>query len=226
MFQNKQKKYLVKIAAANDYLSKMDLNIEHLLEAVKVGHASRSNAGELHPPTTAGFNAWSDTNYGLSSRLIVEGWSRQVVDNMPILRHPNGAYQIVVSSGDMATGTALESLYPSTLQKKGVKFSSLFGGNSRDLFDKEVPLETLMQKTIGECPTYVLLYFYDQISGETRCELSLPSPADKAKIANREKQYVSEWEQRIIIGSVGGKPDLPKADFTEDSDFDITKKTY
>ena len=225
MPQNTLTKALIKIAEASDHLSQMNLSIDVLLEAVKVGHGSRSNANELHPPTTPGFNAWSDTNYGLSRRLIDEGWSRDVVDNIPILRHPNGAFQIVVSSGDMATGTALESMSPSTLQKKGVKFSSLFGGNTRDLFDKEVPLESLMQKTAGECPTYVLLYYYDQSKKETRCELSLPSPSDKDKIANKEKQYVSEWEQRIIIGTVGGEPDLPTADFTEDSDFDITRKT-
>lgn len=218
-------KAFVKTAEANEYLAKMDLSIDHLLEAVKIGHASRFNAGELHPPTTPGFNAWSDTNYGLSRRLIDEGWSREVVDNIPILLHPNGAYQIVVSSGDIATGTELESLMPSTLQKKGVKFSSLFGGNSRGLFDKNVPLDNLMKKTMGECPTYILLYYFDQTRNETRCELSLPSPADQAKIANKEKQYVSEWQQRIIIGIVGGEPDAPRPDFTEDTDFDITRKT-
>lgn len=215
----------VKIADASEHLTRMDLSIELLLDAVKVGHASRFSATELHPPTTPGFNAWSDTNFGLSRRLIDEGWSREVVDNIPILIHPNGAYQIVVSSGDHATGTELESLIPSTLQKKGVKFSSLFGGNSRGLFDKDVPLENLMKKTTGECPTYILLYYYDQTKNETRCELSLPSPADKAKIANREKQYVSEWQQRIIIGTVGGEPDAPRPDFTEDTDFDITRKS-
>lgn len=225
MTLNTLTKALIKIAEAPDHLSQMDLSIGVLLEAVKVGHGSRSNANELHPPTTPGFNAWSDTNYGLSLRLIDEGWSRDVINNIPILRHPNGAFQIVVSSGDIATGTPLESMTPSTLQKKGVKFSSLFGGNTRDLFDKEAPLENLMQKTAGECPTYVLLYYYDQAKNETRCELSLPSPSDKDKIANKEKQYVSEWEQRIIIGTVGGEPDLPTADFTEDSDFDITRKT-
>ncbi len=225
MFQNALSKPLIKIAEASAQLSKMDLNVEHLLEAVKIGHASRSNAGELHPPTTPGFNAWSETNYGLSRRLIDEGWSREVVDNIPILLHPNGAYQIVVSSGDMATGTELESMLPSTLQKKGIRFSSLFGGNSRDLFDKDVAFENLMQKTVGKCPTYVLLYYYDQARKETRCELSLPSPTDQAKIENKEKQYVSEWQQRIIIGSVGGEPDLPSPDFTDDTDFDIQRKT-
>lgn len=217
-------KPLVKTAEAREHLAKIDLNIDSLLKAVEIGHASRFNAGELHPPTAPGFNAWSDTNYGLSTYLIEEGWSRQVVDNIPILLHPNGAYQIVVSSGDMATGTDLESVIPSTLQKKGVKFSSLFGGNSRGLFDKDVPLKNLMKKTMGECPTYILLYYFDQARNETRCELSLPSPADKAKIANREKQYVSEWQERIIIGIVGGEPDAPKTDFTDDTAFDITRK--
>lgn len=32
-------------------------------------------------------------------------------------------------------------------------------------------------------------------------------------------------QQRIIIGTVGGEPDAPRPDFTEDTDFDITRKT-
>jgi hypothetical protein len=224
MLQNAQTITLVKTTEAPAHLSEMDLDRDLLLEAVGEGHAARANATELHPPTTAGYNAWTETNFGLSRRLVEQGWSIQFESNIPILRHPTGAYQIVVSSGDVATGTEVESWVPTTLMKKGRKFSSLFGENGRGLFDKDVLTSDLMQKIAGECPTYILLYHYDPLKSETRCELSLPSPTDEAKIANKEKQYVAIWQKQIIIGSVGGQLDLPTANFTDDSDFDITKK--
>ena len=225
MVQNAYTKILVKTTEAPGHLFQMNLDSDLLLGAVEEGHAARANPTELHPPGTAGYYAYSETNYGLSRRLVEQGWSIQRESNIPILQHPTGAYQIVVSSGDVATGTEVESWVPTTLMKKGGKFSSLFGENGRGLFDKDVLTDDLMQKIAGECPTYILLYHYDPLKSETRCELSLPSPADEAKIANKEKQYVAKWQKRIIIGSVGGQPNAPTPNFTDDSDFDITRKT-
>jgi hypothetical protein len=207
----------------------MDLTTELLNTAIMRGHAARMNATESHPVGTGGNFAYIETNGALREELIALGWTPVNSSNIPLIRHPSGAFQIFASSGDEHTGSCLDTLRPSTLREKGFKVSSLFESNHRDLFDKTPPSDlNITDKRVGICLTWILLYHFDEMTQQTKAEFALPQPVVQSD--NKTKHQVSHWEKRIILDVYGGGlPTTTKRmstpEFTGETDFDISSKT-
>jgi len=157
---------LVEVTAA---LAAMGLTIDELRTAVDAGEVDRDSCNLFNPPSDAGNRAHGTTTRVLRETLIKKGWSFSNSRHFCTTISPDGSIEIVVGSGDLATGHPL--LCPQTEHPKGDMMQAGVEVNQRQLsfaFIAEKVADNL------SCPiTWVLLrHRENQI---VRCELSVPT---------------------------------------------------
>lgn len=161
-----------------------------LREAVYQGHLQRTRLTLNHPTIYHGLNMWGEIVAGLREQLRPFNWTRQEVGGYALTVHEELGLAIMVASGDEATGKS--SAHPCNRSKKGRNTVDAIEANRQlEMFEKLPETE----EDTGGKQTWVLLHHTDIVCGEIRLELSRPSNIGK-------DGKISEWAERIILGSI------------------------
>jgi hypothetical protein len=155
-----------------------------------------------------GVLVYGKTTRALRDTLVPLGWLSRNGKNYCRVVHPTGAYSIVVASGDAFTGRADEN--PTTRSDKGPLTVRAVARNQASFAEvAEDPAEWIRAGVLPEF-TWILLHYFDNGDGEIRAELALPAGMS-------HDGHVSEWRERIIIGSI---PFTPNPAISDDGDDD------
>ena len=178
-------------------LDQLEVNEVALREAVYQGHLQRTRLTLNHPTIYHGLNMWGEIVAALREQLRPLGWTRQEIASYALTIHEERGLAITVASGDEATGNP--SAHPCNRSRKGRNTVEAIEANRQlELFEK-LPPE--IQDAASGKQTWVLMHHTDMVCGEIRLELSRPS-----SIAKDGK--ISEWSERIILGSIPFDDDL------------------
>lgn len=140
---------------------------------------------------------WGEIVAALREQLRPFGWVRQEVGGYASTVHEERGLAITVASGDEATGNP--SAQPCNRSRKGRNTIEAIEANRQlELFDT-LPAET--QDEADGKQTWVLIHHTDIVRGEIRLEFSRPSNIGK-------DGKISEWSERIILGSIPFDDDL------------------
>lgn len=183
-------------ALISDRLTSMGLSEDTLHTVVARGQAERNTATELHPANAGGTFAYMWGIHELRSQLLPQGWTIRRIRNFELTVHPDGRMAIAVSGGDQDTGRV--DGQPHTRNPKGNQTAQAIASNQFSLFPAPQPVTTERSAT----EVWFLLYYTDV--NEVRLELSLPTDMD-------EQGRVSNWQTRLILGSVPLDPDFSVA---------------
>ncbi|MAY26417.1 MAG: hypothetical protein CMK02_09000 [Polycyclovorans sp.] len=178
-------------------LDQLEVNEVALREAVYQGHLQRTRLTLNHPTIYHGLNMWGEIVAALREQLRPLGWTRQEVGSYALTVHEERGLAITVASGDEATGNP--SAHPCNRSKKGRNTVEAIEANRQlELFEKLPP--DIQDEADGK-QTWVLMHHTDTVRGEIRLELSRPSSIGK-------DGKISEWSERIILGSIPFDDDL------------------
>lgn len=178
-------------------LDQLEVNEVALREAVYQGHLQRTRLTLNHPTIYHGLNMWGEIVAALREQLRPLGWTRQEVGSYALTAHEERGLAITVASGDEATGNP--SAHPCNRSKKGRNTVEAIEANRQlELFEKLPP--DIQDEADGK-QTWVLMHHTDTVRGEIRLELSRPSSIGK-------DGKISEWSERIILGSIPFDDDL------------------
>lgn len=178
-------------------LDQLEVNEVALREAVYQGHLQRTRLTINHPTIYHGLNMWGEIVAALREQLRPLGWTRQEVGSYALTAHEERGLAITVASGDEATGNP--SAHPCNRSKKGRNTVEAIEANRQlELFEKLPP--EIQDEADGK-QTWVLMHHTDTVRGEIRLELSRPSSIGK-------DGKISEWSERIILGSIPFDDDL------------------
>lgn len=178
-------------------LDQLEVNEVALREAVYQGHLQRTRLTLNHPTIYHGLNMWGEIVAALREQLRPLGWTRQEVGSYALTVHEERGLAITVASGDEATGNP--SAHPCNRSKKGRNTVEAIEANRQlELFEKLPP--EIQDEADGK-QTWVLMHHTDTVRGEIRLELSRPSSIGK-------DGKISEWSERIILGSIPFDDDL------------------
>ena len=178
-------------------LDQLEVNEVALREAVYQGQLQRTRLTINHPTIYHGLNMWGEIVAALREQLRPLGWTRQEVGSYALTAHEERGLAITVASGDEATGNP--SAPPCNRSKKGRKTVAAIEANRQlELFEKLPP--EIQDEADGK-QTWVLMHHTDTVRGEIRLELSRPSSIGK-------DGKISEWSERIILGSIPFDDDL------------------
>ncbi|MCK9551662.1 hypothetical protein [Aquamicrobium sp.] len=178
-------------------LDQLEVNEVALREAVYQGHLQRTRLTLNHPTIYHGLNMWGEIVAALREQLRPLGWTRQEVGSYALTAHEERGLAITVASGDEATGNP--SAHPCNRSKKGRNTVEAIEANRQlELFEKLPP--EIQDEADGK-QTWVLMHHTDTVRGEIRLELSRPSSIGK-------DGKISEWSERIILGSIPFDDDL------------------
>lgn len=178
-------------------LDQLEVNEVALREAVYQGHLQRTRLTLNHPTIYHGLNMWGEIVAALREQLRPLGWTRQEIASYALTIHEERGLAITVASGDEATGNP--SAHPCNRSRKGRNTVEAIEANRQlELFEKLPP--EIQDEAYGK-QTWVLMHHTDMVCGEIRLELSRPS-----SIAKDGK--ISEWSERIILGSIPFDDDL------------------
>jgi hypothetical protein len=160
---------LVSVVEVNEALMLMGLTVSELHEAIDAGEIDRDTCNYFNPPSDAGNRAHGTTTRVLRETLVPKGWKFSNSRNFCTTISPDNAIEIVVGSGDFATGNAI--LTPQTEHPKGDMMLAGVSINQRQLSFSFADPEA---KSDPSAPiTWVLLrHRHEQI---VRCELSIPT---------------------------------------------------
>lgn len=178
-------------------LDQLEVNEVALREAVYQGHLQRTRLTINHPTIYHGLNMWGEIVAALREQLRPLGWTRQEVGSYALTAHEERGLAITVASGDEATGNP--SAHPCNRSKKGRNTVEAIEANRQlGLFEKLPP--EIQDEADGK-QTWVLMHHTDTVRGEIRLELSRPLSIGK-------DGKISEWSERIILGSIPFDDDL------------------
>jgi hypothetical protein len=179
-------------------LDQLEVNEAALREAVYQGHLQRTRLTLNHPTIYHGLNMWGEIVAALREQLRPFGWIRQEVGGYASTVHEEQGLAISVASGDEATGNPFGQ--PCNRSRKGRNTIEAIAANRQlELFDA-LPAET--QEEADGKQTWFLIHHTDTVRGEIRLELSRPLNMDK------KDGKISEWSERIILGSIPFDDDL------------------
>jgi hypothetical protein len=172
-------------------LVQLGVNESALREAVYQGHLQRTRLTLNHPVIYHGLNMWGEIVAALRDQLRPLGWIRQEIGNFALTVHDEHKLAITVASGDEGTGNP--SAHPCNRSKKGRNTVDAIEANRQlELFERLPPED---HAEGDDRQTWVLMHHTDTTRGEIRLELSRPSD-----IGNDGK--ISEWAERIILGTI------------------------
>ncbi len=161
-------------------LHDLDLTPEILHNVEFDARSASLKTTSLHPPTAAGTYAWAEATHALRQQLVQapERWVSEDKNGQPLIRHPKGTHELVVSNGNEGTGIATRT--PRTRCAKGLVTRRAVQRNQKALWQPEPDIRT-----------YVFLIHIDN-QGQIRSELSLPVDFD-------HEDRIAVWEERIIV---------------------------
>lgn len=192
-------------------LEQLGLKEQALHEAIWQGHLHRARLTENHPVTYRGLVMWGDSVAALRDQTRSMGWIRKDVGSYALTEHEELGLAITVASGDEATGVPY--LQPTNRSKKGRNTVDAVEANQQlQLFDL-LPIE--QQGGVDDNQTWVLLHYTDYRLGEIRIELSRPTAIDS-------DGKISEWSERIILGSIPLDGDQVEIEPPSGPDIEIT----
>ena len=181
-------------------LAALGLTEAVLRDALMNGLQHASACTRHDPPTMAGNLVWGKTNRHMRDVLVTDGWLANNTRNYPTTVHPEGNWQIAVSSGDEGTGVKRLSRPPRTKNPKGPATKEAAERNSKQMVmfpELDEPLSPLEETTPAH--TWVLLYHLDRHRKLLRCELSLPKSVG---IDGR----IDDWLDRLILRPISLDP--------------------
>ena len=158
--------------------------------AVQQGFIERVNASHFDPPTAPGWDAWRYTLRSLRQQGDARGWVMADPGNLSMIINEEREVAIVVFSGDDATGLA--HLKPKSKSPRGPMVREAVARNTGQLplFPEMIEeARPTAEEVLGYETWVLLIHIMDE---GLRAELSLP-------IAFDDKEFVSDWKERIII---------------------------
>jgi hypothetical protein len=161
---------LVSVIEVNEALTHMGLTVSELHGVIDAGEIDRDTCNFFNPPSDAENRAHGTSTRVLRETLIPKGWHYSNSRHFCTTISPDRAIEIVVGSGDFATGNPI--LTPQTEHPKGDMMLAGVSVNQRQLSfpfcNEEAP-----QSSLSGPITWVLLrHRHEQI---VRCELSIPT---------------------------------------------------
>lgn len=170
-------------------LRQLRLSEAILRQAVEEGQAEWANCTLNDPPMYRGLVPWAKTLRSVRESMTPEGWTRLEDGGQSFVVNERGNLAITAATGDKYTGIKEET--PSTKSGKGPRTQLAIAQNALawTLFGD---IRTAEKKKADARITFILLFYRDNDTSQTRCELSLPASM------NSEGQ-VDEWKERIIL---------------------------
>lgn len=179
--------------AVRKRLAQLGLSVEIVADVVLAGHIERLGCTENDAPTMGGLRAWGMAVRRFREHLRPSGWTKSDLNNLPRIISPSGRTEIVVMTGDEATGSTRFGT-PRPRYPKGYALRGLIAENrwQLDLFGP-APDPVTVDGSAGHF-TWILLMSFD--GRRTASELSLPTEID-------EHGYVRTWSERVLLPDVG-----------------------
>ena len=159
---------------------------------------------------------WGETLAALGELLRPLHWERRDIGSFSIVVNDELALAISVLSGDEAAGNAYAN--PANRSKKGRNTIDAIEVNRQaDMFQD---LLDEVSEDNQHRDTWMLLHHTDTILREVRMELSCPYEIG-------EDGKITEWSERILLGSIPFDDDIGDIDPLDgpDIDFDIMRKS-
>lgn len=195
-------------------LADLGLDEQDLRAAVQFGVSESSRCTANEPKNSRGFTQWAKTVGMLRERLIPKKWDRRDDDNFPTAVNRDGSLAIGVLAGNLNTGSKTQD--PQSRWPKGRAAKKLINRNQMQLADLDPSLPRAPQGEPDQ--TWLLLYFTDEETGETRWELSLP-------IRMEIDGSIAGWHQRLVLAPITNHPTPTKtADDEQEIKIDIERR--
>lgn len=206
-------------AEAVSRLAQLGLEEEPLREAAAKGQLAVDNCTDNHPRMFPPLVGWAETVRGLRDYVATLGWGKSDDRNYALALDPNGRVAIAVATGNEQTGVV--SGTPATKASKGPSTleAVLVNQAQFDLFsDLKAASDAHAQSEEDKRATWILLIH--RALGETRVELSLP-------VAIGADGRVTDWRERIILGSIPRDPQPLRIVPPDQPDLDVqvTRRT-
>lgn len=170
----------------------------------------------FEPAIAFGIQRWAKTVDAMRKLLDEHGWRMSEDRNAPRSHSPHGQIVVAAVGGDEATGTDRE---PSNARVKGAVLAREARANAEVLGLPTTQPVLFEASFVGEGAlalgrqTWVLLYYWDRVANEIRCELSLP--------VEFEDGMVTRWAERIIFPPVSLTVEVPATLLTGQPDDDV-----
>jgi hypothetical protein len=199
------------VEVANRLKERFDWFEAAFVLAVQQGYIERTNCAiPFDPPTAPGTDAWRYTLRSLRQQADARGWTLSDPGNLSVITSEKLEVNIVVFSGDDATG--LPHLTPKSKNPRGPMIKEAVRRNYGELSLFEEVIEDAGPdiEEMVRFETWVLLTHIT--NEEIRAELSLPKSVD-------EHDRVDDWAERIIINVPlpgAESEDVPDADSDPD----------
>lgn len=191
--------------------SKVDL----LRNAVQRGHAAMAFTTANDAPAGPGFIRWNAIVRAVRElHAPLGGWKRDQRNGRGLCVNEELGIEIEPQTGNADTGT---DRTPRTHRPKGPTVCEQVSHQTQGrfaFFDQPLASDLVVPEPT-EAELWILLFYYDQVIGEIRVELSHAKSVD-------EKGRICDWYERIILDpvSVDDEPEL-SADDTDDDAITI-----
>jgi hypothetical protein len=197
-------------AMAELRLQRLDLTIDELHEAVRLGYAAAAGCTDHDPRSLPGTLAWGKGIGHLRDFTKPRGWKADRTANFETTVHPTGSHAVAIAAGTSQTG-CVGGVAPRTRTPKGpathraVKRNAQFPlGHGTDVF-----AGTGGEVEEADRETWLLLHHYDRNEQAIRLELSCPS--------EMKGKQITAWSERIILPPLSFSANVDVTDF-EDTD--------
>jgi hypothetical protein len=208
----------VEATSVHSRLAELGLDQQVLRTAVARGQLAVDNCTSHHPRMYPPLAGWAETVRGLREPLSMRGWKNSDDRNYALCVDRSGRLAIAVATGNEETGlvsgtpSTKASKGPSTLEAVLVNVAQLSLFQEADLPPAAPP--TPVEQADNRA-TWILLIC--RADGETRAELSLP-------VAIGLDGRVTDWRERIILGSIPRDADTLTVAPPELPDLDVRVK--
>jgi hypothetical protein len=211
--------------AARARLAELGLSVELLHEVIEKGEAGRASATGLDPLNAPGQLAYIRRIRAIRERLLPQQWTKEDPEGCAMTVAPDGKRQIMVATGDDATGSASD---PSTRYPKGTAMKRAVIQNQQ--LPLPFPTEIARQLPSAErCirETWVFLVSREEVGKDddkltvVHAELSLPD--------EMQGDFPKGWAERIILPDFEVPSDqlilgVPKFSDGDDIDVAVVRK--
>lgn len=175
--------------SARARLYELGLVPELLWKGLNYGLGERRNLTAHDPNWLVGILTSGKIIRGLRDQLVPAGWTTSDDLNYATVVHPDGHFQIAVSSADVAAGNPFGN--PSTRAEKGIATELAVESNQVGFYTL-MPADFPAPQPTRKRPTFLFLYNIDDETGIVGAELALP-------IAIGDDRLIRKWQERIPL---------------------------
>lgn len=174
-------------------LAQLGVTRDELLGAIHAGLVDMEGCTELDPITLPGTIIWGRAIRRLRELKVVQGWRPENRQNVPLTVDPNAGIALTVSSG---VGVGRPDRTPRNKNPKGTATGRCVRVNHLTLFPEHESIRLVPSPS--DLETWLLLVEVESRleADNVWAELSLPLRVDQAG-------YITDWDERILLGSVG-----------------------